>query len=258
MLIYKTTNLINGLIYIGQKPSMNTEEEFFNSNYYGSGKKIINAIKEFGKYNFKREIIDNSNDLIELDKKEEYWIEYYNATNPDIGYNISKNVGPNYFTGCHHTNESKEKISRKLNGREKSDEECKRISEGKKGKKSSDETRKILSESHKGKKDSIETRIKKSNKLKGNKYLLGHKQSPETIEKRRLKQIGRKNSPETIEKMKENRKENKTYIIKTPDNNIIHIVSRESVLTTLQCPRSIFNKNGWQGYTIIGKINNKQ
>ena len=45
MLIYKTTNLINGKIYIGQKPSMNTESEFFNSDYYGSGRKIRHAIE---------------------------------------------------------------------------------------------------------------------------------------------------------------------------------------------------------------------
>lgn len=39
--IYKTTNLINGKIYIGQHKS-----EEYDSSYYGSGKKILRALKK--------------------------------------------------------------------------------------------------------------------------------------------------------------------------------------------------------------------
>ena len=74
MIIYKTTNLVDGKIYIGQKPTMETEFQLLDSNYYGSGKKIKNAIKEFGIENFKREVIDNSNELNEWNSKEEFWI----------------------------------------------------------------------------------------------------------------------------------------------------------------------------------------
>jgi len=112
MLIYKTTNLINNKIYIGQKQIMKTEKELLNSNYYGSNKKLKEDIKSIGKENFKREIIDYSDDFDELNKKEEYWIEKYDATNPEIGYNVSKKTGKNFWLGCHHTDESKAKTSK--------------------------------------------------------------------------------------------------------------------------------------------------
>ncbi len=128
MIIYKTTNLINDKIYIGQKPSMNTEEEFFNSNYYGSGRKIKNAIKEFGEENFKREIIDSSDDLIFLSEKEEYWIDYYNATDEKLGYNIAKRTLKYFFTGCHHTDESKMKNSKSHIGMKNSTKTKEKIS----------------------------------------------------------------------------------------------------------------------------------
>ena len=114
-----------------------------------------------------------------------------------------------------------------------------------------------MSESHIGKKDSEETKIKKSIKLKGNKNALGYKQSQETIQKRAKQVIGRKNTPETIIKMSLIRKENKTYIIETPNKDIIKINGRENVMKFLNCSRSIFNRNGYNGYKVVGKIRNK-
>ena len=54
MIIYKTTNLINNKIYIGQD-SRN------NPYYYGSGTIITLAIKKYGKNNFKKEILETCN-----------------------------------------------------------------------------------------------------------------------------------------------------------------------------------------------------
>lgn len=48
-LIYKTTNLLNGKIYIGKHTTTNKED-----NYLGSGIKLINAIKKYGRENFKK------------------------------------------------------------------------------------------------------------------------------------------------------------------------------------------------------------
>jgi group I intron endonuclease len=83
MIIYKTTNSINGKIYIGQsfknKPS-----------YFGSGNIIKKAIKKYGKQNFKKEIICFCESKEEMDKQEVFWINYYNSTNSKIGYNILK------------------------------------------------------------------------------------------------------------------------------------------------------------------------
>ena len=50
MIIYKTTNKINGKIYIGQSI-------FDDPMYFGSGTQIRNAINEDGKENFKKDFL---------------------------------------------------------------------------------------------------------------------------------------------------------------------------------------------------------
>ena len=51
MIIYKTTNLVNGKTYVGQD-SKN------NKKYLGSGKILKSAIKKYGRSSFKKEIIE--------------------------------------------------------------------------------------------------------------------------------------------------------------------------------------------------------
>ncbi len=81
MIIYKTTNLINGKYYIGK-------DEKNNSNYLGSGKILKNSIKKYGKENFKKEILEFCKTKNELNEKEKYWIETLSATT--FGYNITE------------------------------------------------------------------------------------------------------------------------------------------------------------------------
>lgn len=83
MIIYKTTNLLNNKIYIGQDSK--------NNKYYmGSGKLITQAIKKYGRENFIKEILCECASKEELNQKEIYWINELNATNRKIGYNITK------------------------------------------------------------------------------------------------------------------------------------------------------------------------
>ena len=82
--IYETTNLINGKKYIGQKKS----NIFLNENYLGSGKILNQAIKKYGKENFKVKLIEKCNSRDELNEREIYWISYYNAVNDKEYYNI--------------------------------------------------------------------------------------------------------------------------------------------------------------------------
>ena len=86
MVIYKTTNLINNKIYIGQDSKNNPE-------YLGSGAIIKKAIKKYGKENFKKEIIDWADNKKDLNNKEIFWIKEYNSTNHFIGYNITEGGG---------------------------------------------------------------------------------------------------------------------------------------------------------------------
>jgi group I intron endonuclease len=83
MIIYKTTNNINGKIYIGQDKNN-------NPSYYGSGKKLLSAIKKYGKENFTKEILEECVNEDYLNEREIFWISYYNSRDRHIGYNISE------------------------------------------------------------------------------------------------------------------------------------------------------------------------
>lgn len=83
MIIYKTINVITGKIYIGKDKNN-------NPNYIGSGKKLKDAIKSYGKHNFKKEILEYCNSYKQLNEREIYWIEQYKSYNSEIGYNMTK------------------------------------------------------------------------------------------------------------------------------------------------------------------------
>ena len=84
--IYKTTNLINDKIYIGQKKS----ETFLHEEYLGSGKRLKSAITHYGKENFKVELLEECDSKQELDEKEIFYIKQYDSQNLEIGYNLTK------------------------------------------------------------------------------------------------------------------------------------------------------------------------
>ena len=59
----------------------------------GSGKFFLRSLRKYGKDNFKRETIETIDDnlgSIYLGLRETYWIARYDATNPEIGYNLAK------------------------------------------------------------------------------------------------------------------------------------------------------------------------
>jgi group I intron endonuclease len=80
--IYKTTNLINGKTYIGQKKSSK-----FEKSYYGSGLLISRAVEKYGIENFKIEILCWALSKEHLDELEILLIES-NSVNEN--YNIAK------------------------------------------------------------------------------------------------------------------------------------------------------------------------
>lgn len=82
--IYKTTNLVNDKIYIGQHKSSQ-----FTIEYLGSGDLVKRAIKKYGKENFQVELLEEVETKELMDEREIYWIKFYDAKNIDIGYNIS-------------------------------------------------------------------------------------------------------------------------------------------------------------------------
>lgn len=80
MIIYKTINLINGKIYIGQDSKNNPE-------YLGSGLLLKRAIEKYGVENFEKEIICECDSKKSLNESEIFWIrELSGVTN---GYNLT-------------------------------------------------------------------------------------------------------------------------------------------------------------------------
>lgn len=84
MYIYKITNILNGMVYIGQCRRPYNKSK----SYFGSGKKIIGEIYLHGKENFKKEILEECESVDLLDSRESYWIQYFDSANPKRGYNL--------------------------------------------------------------------------------------------------------------------------------------------------------------------------
>lgn len=92
MIIYKVTNLINGKIYIGQ--TCNTLE-YRKSQHERDCKRwnrnivyFHRAMVKYGFDNFKWEVIDESETQEGIDELERKYIELYDSTNRECGYNI--------------------------------------------------------------------------------------------------------------------------------------------------------------------------
>lgn len=81
--IYLTTNLINGKKYIGRHKS-----NVFDNTYFGSGKIIQQALLKEGVENFSCEILCTANSEDELNEKESYYIDLYDAVNSPDYYNL--------------------------------------------------------------------------------------------------------------------------------------------------------------------------
>lgn len=94
--IYKITNKINNKIYIGQSINLNRRKyDHFDreiQNFHGI---IDKEIREIGKENFSWEIIKEC-DKEELNYYENYYIDLYDSSNPEKGYNI-RQINTNSF-----------------------------------------------------------------------------------------------------------------------------------------------------------------
>jgi group I intron endonuclease len=193
--IYKTTNLINGKIYIGQRKNSSKKIK----NYLGSGVLISKAIKKYGKENFKKEILCHCKDINELNIEEINYIKKYKESGSSM-YNLSDGGGgqlglsgeksPNYKRK--HSDEVKLKMSI-----------CK---QGEKnpmyGKKITDEHKQKIINKNKGRIVSFETKNKIRNAIKGEKN--GHYG-------KKPWNYGKKFSEESKRKMSEAKKEEKNF-----------------------------------------------
>lgn len=126
--IYKTTNTLNGMFYIGKHKTKNP-----NDRYLGSGDRLIYAVRKHGRKNFKKEILyifDNESDM---NAKEAEIVnaafclreDTYNITTGGLGGWLGLTLSEEHrkklsishmgIKHCHttpHTEESKEKMSK--------------------------------------------------------------------------------------------------------------------------------------------------
>lgn len=130
-IVYKYTNKINGLIYIG---ITSKKLHIRWSSGYRNNKRLYEDIIKYGEQNFLKEVLFKNLSFEEASKKEVELIISYKATNPNIGYNIriigsapmlnkkhsketkkhfseSRKGKGNSFYGKHHTNQSEWKDS---------------------------------------------------------------------------------------------------------------------------------------------------
>lgn len=107
MIVYCTTNLINGKKYIGR--DLNN-----NPKYLGSGKLFRAAVKKYGKENFEKEILCYAKSNKDLNELEKYYINYYNADKSDLFYNIA--LGGEGGVTCDQSNKKKVIYQYDLNG----------------------------------------------------------------------------------------------------------------------------------------------
>lgn len=88
--IYQITNLVNNMIYVGQHRT-----EDLDDSYMGSGILIQNAIKKFGKQNFKKQILFDFQTFEEMNAKEaeivnEEFVQRADTYNLTVGGNADK------------------------------------------------------------------------------------------------------------------------------------------------------------------------
>lgn len=268
MIIYKTTNLLNGKIYIGK-------DKKNNKNYFGSGVALKESIKKHGKNNFKKEFICFCNNLEELNKKEKYYIKFYNSQDRNIGYNITEGGDGNNLSwnGPKLNDSHKKNIS---DGLKKSDK-FKKMWEGDEHKKKLKESR---AKSEKVKKiiESQEWRNKISESVKNSEKFKQAIKNPErskNISKSMLEseifkksrasnefkekcsawQKGKKRSPEFLKKFNESR--NKTFEIKNKEkkDKLLNILKENNF--NIQDASNKMNITTTSVYRLIKKYNLK-
>jgi len=233
MYIYKTTNLVNGKIYVGKCENVPEKTNW----YLGSGDLLQKAFKKYGKENFKKEILEICDTKEKLNEREIFWIKKLKLPNFKIGYNITTG-GTGGDTISNHPNKDELlKIwslnTTKNNKNRDSIVYIKSIETRKRNNKNShtEESKKKLSISHTGKKHTEETKKKIGELSKGNQYALGSKRTEEQkIEmskqrkgivkseehKKKISESnkGKKISKESIQKGLETKKRNGTNVCK--------------------------------------------
>lgn len=195
--IYKITNTINNKVYIGQTSKTIAERFAVHLRHAANhvNRYLYDAMNYYGYEKFRVEELECCEKSL-LDAREIYWIDFYQSTNPEYGYNMTAGGGGgNTFilrseedqqrfrtnvsirqTGTKQSKETIEKRVAKLKGQKRTNEQRQRFSEAQKerfknspgtrlGSTVSNETKQKLREANLGKKQSEETKLKRKESI---------------------------------------------------------------------------------------------
>ena len=157
MVVYLTTNLINGKKYVG-KDARNQQW------YLGSGKYLKAAIKKYGKENFTKEILEECQSIEELNLAEIKWLKKLKCKDSPNFYNATDTLTPSRH-GRKLSEEHKKKISESNKGKKLTEKQKLHLSNIRKGVKKgpqTEKTRKKISKALTGRKISDESKVKMS------------------------------------------------------------------------------------------------
>ena len=98
-------NKINGKVYIGQTIQDNPNKRWKNGHNYKTCTFFARAIEKYGWDNFQHIILQQGNfSQEELNQKQQYYISFYDACNPQKGYNIisggANGISPNALSAA--------------------------------------------------------------------------------------------------------------------------------------------------------------
>lgn len=176
--IYLWKNLCNGKVYIGQTQNFYCRMRQYARFESNRKRTIVKALAKYGFDNFDISILEKVDDVAKLDDREQFWMDYYNSYDKDIGYNICKESGTS--RGYSHTEEDKQRMSEIAKERFRQHPE--KMPKGEKnpmyGRTVSKETREKMSKSRQG-----------NQNAKGKTWKL----KPEFVENRRKRALGNKN-----------------------------------------------------------------
>lgn len=217
-IVYCHTNLVDQKKYVGW--TSKSMEERWNEHVYTSSKGynnyFQNAIRAHGVENWRHEVLEICDSMINVKLRETFWIKEQRSYHLEHGYNLT--FGGDGVCGhtFKHSEETKRLISErtkaalvgKVLGHSHSTETRKKISEGRlRGKKHepmSQETREKISNALKGRKASEESKKKMSEAQMG-KHSISH--SEETKAKISKSHKGRKFTEEHKQKISKARKQ---------------------------------------------------
>ena len=177
--IYIITNTINDKVYVGQ-----AQDLYIRTKHHILDERnplLKKAFKKYGLDKFTINVLEKC-EIEKLDDREQYWMDYYEVTNRDKGYNICPIAGST--RGVKKSQEERKQMSERASqrigdlnpfyGKEHSEETKEKIRKRKLNQKVSEETKLKLSQAHTGKKFSEERKMAISKGLKGKKRTKEH------------------------------------------------------------------------------------